>query len=253
MHLSPLFWFYFWWGTPHLILLVIVLLMLGKSQVRHFPLFFAYSIFEVLQFCPLLFIVDALSLRSPAYHFAFVVGEIGSTSLRFAIIYEVFRCVVQPSKRLDRLGRDLFGSLTILLLLSGVILAGIHSGEKSPFLATYTVLARTVSLLQCGLLVGILAFSRYFVIQWRNPAFGIALGFGLYEASELAIAALRQTGNAFVWLNSLETTSYLCAVVIWLIFFLLPENPRETTLKGIPSQQLEEWNRELQRFSRRSS
>jgi hypothetical protein len=45
--------YYYLWIAPHVLQMVLALLMVRKRLVREFPAFFAYIIFEILQFSTL--------------------------------------------------------------------------------------------------------------------------------------------------------------------------------------------------------
>jgi hypothetical protein len=114
-------------------------------------------------------------------------------------------------------------------------------------------LDRTVSVLQCGLLISLFLFSRYFALSWRSQAFGIALGLGIFASVELAVSAvalhLGTFSNRTVILITMAT--YHCCVLIWMFYLLLPERTAYFTRRELPKQDLEVWNQELQRLLQR--
>lgn len=113
-------------------------------------------------------------------------------------------------------------------------------------------------MVQCGLLLSLLLFSRLLGLSWRRPAFGITLGLGILTSVDLAASALRAafTSEAEVYsLDVLITGTYLVCVSIWIGYLLAPElDPASLTLvpQGavIPHDEVETWNRELQHFLR---
>jgi hypothetical protein len=244
--------FAYLWIAPHVLLVALLVAMLAKGMVRRFPFFFSYCLFELIQFAPLYVVSRRWSLSSLEYRITFLVGFAVSIALRFAIINEVFQILLKPNEGLKRLGKDVFRFATVLLLGLGVLLATLHAGPNR-FLETFALLDRTVSFLQCGLLVVILVFSRYFAILWHRAAFGIALGFGLDQAVELAIAALHfHVDKKVLWPNLVGMGAYHCTTAIWLLFFLLPERRSGATLMSASEQNLVAWNRELRDVGRPS-
>jgi len=52
------------------------------------------------------------------------------------------------------------------------------------------LLDRTVSLVQCGLVLILFVFSTYFGLSWRNYAFGSGLGLGIFASVQLGLVTL---------------------------------------------------------------
>ncbi len=107
-------------------------------------------------------------------------------------------------------------------------------------------------MVQSGLLLALLLFSRFLGLSWRRPAFGIALGLGIVTSVDLAMFALRaeftsRAGAEF--LNLLITGTYLVCVSIWIGYLLAPE-PEPASLAVVPHDEVETWNTELQHLLR---
>jgi hypothetical protein len=248
MHPSLLF--YYLWIAPHILLGVILLLMIRRRLYKQFPIFLLYSAFELFQFSVLLAVfIHTGSFSDERYRGAFALGTAISTALRFGIIYEIFAEVFRNYNALSELAKVLFRWATIVLLLIGVALAGAHGSGADGFLLIVPTLDRTVSLMQCGLLMFLFLFSRYFALSWRNYAFGIALGFGILASSELANSAIRsQLGTGSYLLDNLGMATYHCCVLIWIFYLAAPERSTRRTIKKLPANDLEVWNEELQRL-----
>jgi hypothetical protein len=246
--LRPLF--YYLWIAPHILQAVILMLMIRRNLHKQFPIFLLYTAFELFQFLVLLTVfIHSGSLADERYRGAFALGTAVSTALRFGIIYEIFTEVFRNYKALGELGRVLFRWATIILLLIGVALAGTHGNGPDGFLLIVPILDRTVSLMQCGLLLFLFLFSRYFALSWRNYAFGIALGFGILASLELANSAIRsQIAAGSYLLDNLGMATYHCCVIIWICYLVTPERSTYRTPRKLPQDDLEVWNRELQRL-----
>jgi hypothetical protein len=246
--LRPLF--YYLWIAPHILLGVVLLLMIRRRLYKQFPIFLVYTAFELFQFTALLAVfIHSGSLADDRYRGAFSLGTAISTALRFGIIYEIFTEVFRNYDVLSESGRGLFRWATVILLLIGVALAGTHGNGADGFLLIVPILDRTVSLMQCGLLIFLFLFSRYFALSWRNYAFGIALGFGILASSELANSAIRsQIGVGSYLLDNLGMAIYHCCVLIWIFYLVAPERSTYYTPPKPPENDLEVWNEELQRL-----
>ena len=124
-------------------------------------------------------------------------------------------------------------------------------GPDGPLRVAYT-LDRTVSILQGGLLIVLFLFSKYFALSWRTHGFGIALGLGIFACVELATSAVwLQLGTMEshrILINVMGQAVYLGCVFIWLFYLARPETVPAADAKALPPQDLEIWNRELERL-----
>lgn len=239
------------WVAPHVVQGIIVFAMLRRRLHRSFPMFFLYTLFEILQF-GVLFAISRSNIQfGGGYVYAYSVGLALSTAIRFSVVYELFGHFFRRYPALDETGRLLFQGTTIVLLLVALGLAVSAPGNSAGILlkATYA-LDRTASVLQCGLLISLFLFSRYFALSWRSHAFGIALGLGIFASVELASSAvwlrLGAFGNATVNLATMAV--YNCCVLIWMLYLLAPERVPQSPLKALPEYDLEIWNQELRRL-----
>jgi hypothetical protein len=239
------------WVSPHFLQGIILFSMVRRGLQRQFPMFFLYTGFEILQFVALFTISQSPVQFGGGYVRVYSVGLALSTAIRFAVIHELFSHFFRRYPALDGAGRLLLRGATIVLLLVAVGLAVSAPGNGADFLlnATYA-LDRTVSVLQCGLLISLFLFSRYFVLSWRSHAFGIALGLGIFASMELATSAiwlhLGAFGNPAV--NLLTMATYTCCVVIWMFYLMAPERAPRYPSKTLPEYDLEIWNQELRRL-----
>src|SRR5271167_4649977 len=245
---------YYLWVAPKVLLAVLAWLMFRRSLHRQFPMFFLYTAFEILQFGVLFPISQSHAHFGGGYERVFSAGIAVSSALRFGVIYEVFRQLFRNYPALAETGRMFFQGVTIFLLLAGIGLAVLMPAKSINLLMLATqTLDRTVSLLQCGLLLSLFIFSRYFALSLRSQAFGIALGLGTYASVQLATSAVLlyvgSTSNPFP--NFLTMATYHCCVLIWMFYLLQPERTAYLAWRELPSNDLEIWNQELQRLLQR--
>jgi hypothetical protein len=242
------------WVTPHALQGIILLVMVRRGLNRQFPMFFLYTVFEVLQFVVLFAISQSHLQFGEAYKHVYSVGLALSTAVRFSVIHELFGHFFRRYPTLDGARRLLFRGTIVVMLLVAVGLAVSAPGNGADFFVRITyVLARTVSVLQCGLLISLFWFSKYFVLSWRSHAFGIALGLGILASVELATSAIWLHLGAFgnIAVNLFTMATYNCCVLIW-IFYLTAEDrrPQYPTNRSpkLPKYDLEIWNQELERL-----
>jgi len=170
--------------------------------------------------------------------------------LRFAVIFDICVHMLRDYPGLNDVGRSLFRWATVVLLLIATTIAATTHGVAEGPVILLSVLDRTASIMQCGLLLLLLVFSQYFALSWRNCAFGLTLGFGVFSSVELATSAIRaQVGSTGAdYLDLIVMGTYHCCVLIWGFYLVAPERTAVLTSKVLPPADLELWNHEMQRL-----
>jgi hypothetical protein len=245
---------YYLWIAPKVLLIVLLCFMIRRGLQRQFPMFCSYAALQVVQSAILFLISRSHFGFGPEYHRAYSMTVAISAALRFAVIYELFRDFFRSYPLLIRPGRILLQGGTIVLLLAALGLAVLAPGNGVDLLLNATsVLDRTVSILQCGLLITLLLFSRYFSLSWRSPAMGIALGLGTFASVSLAASSIRLHLGVFGnrELNLFTMATYHLCVLIWMFYLLRPEQATSYVLNPLPKHDLDVWNNELQRLVQR--
>jgi hypothetical protein len=243
--------FTYLWIAPHLLLVALAVMMVRRKLVREFPSFFAYTVYEAVQFVVLYAMYHSDAVSGHQYTVVWLLGNCGSVALRFAIVHEIFGKVFESYPALKDFCAIVFRWATVVLLLVAVVLVGWASGYETDRLTTaYTVVDRAVSIVQGGLLVLILLLSRFFSFPWRSYVFGIALGIGFFASVELGIIAIRTqvgVGVRAEFFDMLSMAAYHCCVLLWIVTLLLPER-EETRVTSVPAHNLDHWNDALQRL-----
>lgn len=247
----------FLWVTPHMLLGVVAVVLWKRRLYREFPCFFAYVLYEIAQFILLFASRFVPSASIGQYSHVFSATLLFSIALRFGMIDEVSKDLFRESQFLKVTARRSLLGVTGLLLVIGVLLAVYAPGDNSAkWYAGIFIVNRGAAMVQSGLLLSLLLFSRFLGLSWRRPAFGIALGLGVLTSADLATFALRgalTSEAAKEILNLLVTGTYLVCVSIWTGYLLAPEvDPASLTLvpQGaiIPHDEVETWNREFRQW-----
>jgi len=250
MHPHSLLWHYLWLG-PHAFQIAIAVIMLRRSLHRDFPVFFTYTVYEAIQGVTLFVLDHHDSVSAPQYWQAYWIGNIGSIVLRFGMIWEIFSHVFAPYPSLWEFGKMIFRWAAVVLVLVAVTVAFYSPAPTGPPLQSGVwVVDRTISIIQCGLLLFLFLFSSYFGLSWRSYVFGIAVGLGIYSSQQLIASSIWiQTGyyspNDTFRFTTMGT--YHCCVLIWL-FYVLSKEPVRRPVSGLPRNDLEIWDRELSRL-----
>jgi hypothetical protein len=243
----------FLWITPHVLLGVVAAIVFKRRLYRDFPCFLAYVLCEIAGFIVLFSFYSILGVTSKPYAYAFSITLMLNIVLRFGVISEVANDLFRESKFLKAAAWRTLQCVTGLLLGVGILLAVYAPGDNTVKWHTgISVVNRGAAIVQCGLLLFFLLFSRFLGLSWRRAAFGIALGLGILTSVDLAMFALRpefSSKAAKEFLNLLRTGAYLICVSAWIGYLLAPE--LETASPAAVSlDEVETWNKELRHWLR---
>src|SRR5215468_6057690 len=219
-----------WFAHPVLQAILVAILRWRKLH-RTFPIFFSYVAFQILVFAVL------FPLRAERFYTIFYYTSWGTTAvsvvLGFFVIHELFQDVFRPYHTLRDLGSVLFKwAALVMLLVAGVVAASTASATEEPLRTGIMTLQRSVRVVQCGLILFLLVFSRYLGTNWRQKSFGIALGFGCFASIELALVAINAaTDNVFNQLltDFVNMSAYNITILIW-IGYMLGNSPQREPL-----------------------
>jgi hypothetical protein len=163
------------------------------------------------------------------------------------VIHEIFVDVFRPYHTLKDLGTLLFKWAGVVMLLVSVIVAFSNSFDRYPLVHAVTTLLRSVRVVQLGLILFLLLFSRFLGVSRKQVSFGISLGFGLFAGVELMLMALNSGG--FVKqenLNLINMVTYNFAIFIWLGYSLSRKAVREAAVNHLQTQRWEQGLSDLQ-------
>ncbi|MGP8141443.1 MAG: hypothetical protein ACLQBU_06185 [Terriglobales bacterium] len=241
----------FLWVTPGVLLGVLAVIFYKRRLYREFPWFFAYVLYEVVGFVMLFALYLAVGMAGRQYAYAFTAQLLLSVALRFGVIDEVSRDLFREFQFLKTTARRSLQVVTSVLVVIAILLAVYAPGDNSvKWHAGVTVVNRGAAMVQCGLLLSLLLFSRFVGVSWRRPAFGIALGLALLTSVDLAASALRVEFSSDVSraiLNLLGTGASLVCVSIWIRYLVAPE-PEPASVTVVSRDETETWNRELRQW-----
>jgi hypothetical protein len=234
-----------WLSHPALELLLAAV-MLWRKLHRKFPVFFSYIIFQVASFAALYPIQQ--SGNYDLYFYTFWIGAIISLAIGFKVIHEIFLDVFHPYHTLRDLGTVLFKWATLVMFFVALVVAAASPAGQSPIVEAVVTVQRCVRVIQCGLILFLLVFSKYLGVSWRQQSFGIALGFGGFASIELAANALNSGGQINnLTVGFLDTATYTCAILVWLGYAVLKASSREAPTNLLMSQRWEQSLGDLQR------
>jgi hypothetical protein len=195
-------------------------IMYWRKLHRQFPIFFAYILFQVVQFAILFPIYRGGS--STNYFYAYWISAIICWVFGFKIIHEVFSDVFRPFPAVQSVGMVMFrwaapvtGLLLFMLLTS--------PGESGALWGGLIAVERSVRFTQCVLILFLLLFSRSLGVSWRQQNMGIALGYGWFAGVELLAFPLLSGGTTLrTNLNLLNVVAYSLALIVWITYASFP-------------------------------
>jgi hypothetical protein len=235
---------YLWCAQPILQSVVAVILWHRKMH-KQFPVFFLFLLVQVANFAvifPLWFVGD-----DKMYFVFFWLGEAANAVLGFKVIHEIFLDVFRPYHTLKDLGTLLFKWAGVVMLLVSVVVAFSNSFDQSPLVHAVTTLQRSVRIVQLGLILFLLLFSRFLGVSRKQVSFGISLGFGLFAGVELMLMALNSGG--FVRqgnLNLVNMVTLILAILVWCGYSLSRKAVRVAAVNHLQTQRWEQGLADLQ-------
>ena len=221
-----------------------------KNLRARYPLFFAYCAFMVLSSAVLFTVSRVSGLNSDEYFYTFWSISSVRVGMGFAVIYELFRAALKPYHALRDLGTMLFLWAGMMMLLVGVLSAmnGSAPNEASRVIAGVLNLERSVRLVQCGMLLFLLLFGNKLGLTMRHRTFGIAMGVGVYAATDLLLVSMRaQFGPDWAASYSLlRATVFIASCGLWLFYVVRPE-PAPVMMPSMARSRpiLQRWNEAL--------
>jgi hypothetical protein len=230
-----------WIASPALQFLVVGI-MLWRRMHKAFPVFFAYLVAQVLFFAsvyPIRLWGDYLQ-----YFYAYWVCAAITLVLGFMVIHEIFLDIFRPFHTLKDLGSILFKwAGLVMLLMAGVVAAASPASSHGPLVQSVLTVQRCVRIIQCGLILFLLIFSKYLGVSWSHRSFGIALGFGSFAIVEQIAVGLRASGYIREGiLNMAILLSYNVAIMVWMGYMAAKKTEREDMTVLLTTQR---WDQSL--------
>ena len=192
-------------------------------------------LYEIAEFILLFTLYSLPIVTREQYKYAYCATLMISIVLRFGVIDEVSRGLFRgPLKAVREAGaamRD--GSAAYTGRLLAVYAPGDYSAK---WYVGVAVVNRGAAMVQSGLLLALLLYSRFLGLSWRRPALGIALGLAVLTSADLATFALRAAFTSELAkdiVNLLITGTYFVCVLIWIGYLLLPE-PKPASIAVLP-------------------
>jgi hypothetical protein len=238
--------YYGLWFAHPVLQTSVVWVMLQRKRQQKFPVFFAYVVAQIVVFS-VVFLASSKGTYREFFYSYWITAAL-SLALGFCVIYEIFLDVFRPYHTLKDLGTVLFKwASLVMLLVAGVVAAASPTSDEGPLVQSVLTVQRCVRVIQCGLVLFLLLFSRYLGVSRKQQSFGISMGFGLFAAVELFVGALLAAGhvNGFV-LPIANMMAYNFSILVWLGYMWSKDEARDPSASLLVSQRWEQSFMDLQ-------
>lgn len=218
-----------------------------RKLYRRFPYMGAYLGLRVASMPMLL---AALYLQSQpwgrayyaVYFFAYWAVYIASALLLLLVCIEVFRSALSALPGLMKIGIVIFRwAILVSVVLTFSSISFVHHGlAVVPDIAVG--LMRSVSVLELCLLAFLCLSINALRLSFRDMAFGIALGFGVFSANDFVFAALiPRNVSMTATLQFVYEALILVSLVVWVVYCAMPETARKPVMMPANST-IYRWN-----------
>jgi hypothetical protein len=248
---SPL-WNYLW-VAPNLLLLVLACILWRRRLHKIYPYFVAFAVVgavgEIISYAADV----SQSISGDTWWRIFWAVLIVEGLLKFALIGEIFTHVFGNYLSIARLGRLLIRGAGVALVLAASFAAALTPQDGIfGIISGAHLLQQTIYFISAGLLLAIFMLASHFHIPPDRPTFGIATGLGISACVHLAtwglIANAGFPNDKRVILDFVNMGTYHACVLMWFYYLLVPQTSAVTPSTLLPENNLELWNRELERL-----
>jgi hypothetical protein len=234
-----------WIATP-VLQLGVAIVMLWRGMNKTFPVFFAYIVSQIGIFA-IIYPIRVTGHYS-AYFYSYWICAGITLIIGFMVIHEIFLDIFRPFHTLKDLGSILFKwAGLVMLLMAGVVAAASPASSEGPMVQAILTVQRCVRMIQCGLVIFLLVFSKYLGVSWRHRSFGIAFGFGTFAIVEQLAVALGASSHAREEvMNLVIMFTYNLAIVIWMGYMGVKQMAREDMTVLLTTQRWDQSLNDLQ-------
>jgi|SRR5580704_1063784 hypothetical protein len=206
-----------WFAGPTLQIALLACMVQRKLQ-NVFPRFFSYIMFQILKTGALF-----VTYRNypEGYFDAYWAGNAISVVLAIFVMDEILHKLFKEYGGAQNLGSVIFRwSCGLLLVLAIVNALYTREGASDQVVGVVLAFERSVRVMQCGLVCLLLLLCRLLRHCWRQPVFGIALGFGIFASVELILVSIAvRSGNSSAEIVSLlKSATYNVVTVLWVFY-----------------------------------
>jgi uncharacterized membrane protein len=247
------FLWHYLWVAPQILQAGLAVLLWRRGIHRHFPVFFAYLVFEAIEQLTLYGMDILPSVSVTTWWFACCIGLVLEGFIRLAVMGELFFHLLRSRPAIAKVGGRLITGTGAILVLLATLAAAYAPVDNQQFAIGYRahLLQQTLYMIECGLILFLFVFAACFRLTWDRGTLGIGLGRGISSSVHLATWAVMANGglpHKSYLLDFLNMATYHVCVLIWFYYLLVPQKAATTSTVPLPENNLDLWNRELERL-----
>lgn len=200
--------------------ITLLVIMIRSGWHRTLPRFFSYILFQLVK-TGFLFVTYRFfgGYTSENYFDAYWTGNAVSVLLAVFVMDEILHQLFVEYGGIQTMASTIFRWACGLLVLVS-ILGAVSGYEGSADRITAAILSfeRSLRLMQCGLFLLIMLLCRALRNCWKQPVFGLALGFGMFASVELiliTVATVYGKGHGAM-LSLTKSLVYNGVTVLWI-------------------------------------
>ena len=206
------------WAVGPVLQITLLLFMFRRKWQGIFPRFFSYVIFQIVK-SGILFVVYRYSPDN--YFDAYWAGNAISVLIGVAVMDEILQHLLKQYGGIQKLASVIFRwACGLLVLLSIVNAFSTQQAGADRVVSAVLALDRSERVMQCGLCILLMILCRFLRNCWRQPAFGIALGFGIFACIEMVLVSVVMyfgDGPAAV-VSLIKSSAYNAITVLWIVY-----------------------------------
>lgn len=218
--------------------ITLLVLMLRSGWHRTFPRFFSYVLFQLVKTVCLFAIYRFFPGELGENYFdAYWTGNAVSVLFAVAVMDEILHQLFVEYGGIQTMASTIFRWACGLLVLVSIV-GAISGYEGSADRVTAAILSfeRSLRLMQCGLFLLIMLLCRTLRHCWKQPVFGVALGFGVFASIELILITLAtfygSSGQEMLSLT--KSLAYNGITLIWIAY--LRKEPEKVPVLEVAPQ-----------------
>lgn len=206
------------WVAGPVLQVTLLLFMFQRKRHGVFPRFFSYIIFQVVK-SAILFLIYRYSPDN--YFDAYWAGNAISVLLGVAVMDEILQHLLKQYGGIQKLASVIFRwACGLLILLSIVNAFSTQQASADRVVSAVLAFDRSERVMQCGLCILLMILCRLLKNCWRQPVFGIALGFGIFACIEMVLVSVVMyfgDGPAAI-VSLIKSSAYNAVTLLWVVY-----------------------------------
>ena len=214
------------WIAGPLLQITLLVFMFRHNFHKEFPRFFSYILFQIIK-TGCLFV--GYRYFNDNYFEAYWTGNALSVIFAVAVMDEVLHSLLKEYGGIRILATTIFRwSCGLLCLLSIVSAMSGAETNGDRIVAAVFGFDRSMRVMEAGLFLLLMVLCRLLKDCWRQPVFGIALGFGVFASVELILVSfvMWHGGRQQETISLLKSLSYNVVTLVWIGYMRL--EPQKT-------------------------